>query len=164
MDKRDTFPKNVVEHDGDWFWQADEKRRAAGWGRIPLSDDRRKAVRQAVEFNRRSAEDVRKRELRREVLASVHATRALYALQAETTYSTMSGARFREIREELGLSGDAMARFLRLQGGRTVRKWEAEDRTVPGPVAVLMEALSQSAAVRRYFALPGEIHSASISE
>lgn len=51
----------------------------------------------------------------------------------------------------MGLSAEALARLVGVQGGRTVRRWEAGDRDIPGPVIVLVTALMQSAAVRRYF-------------
>jgi hypothetical protein len=42
-------------------------------------------------------------------------------------------------RAALGFSADALARMLRIEDGRTVRRWEAGDREIPGPVIVLME-------------------------
>lgn len=42
-------------------------------------------------------------------------------------------------RRALGFSADALARMLRVEDGRTVRRWEAGEREVPGPVIVLME-------------------------
>src|ERR1700735_1379230 len=45
----------------------------------------------------------------------------------------------RAARAALGFSADALARMLRIEDGRTVRRWEAGDRDIPGPVIVLME-------------------------
>ena len=42
-------------------------------------------------------------------------------------------------REFMGLSADGLARILGIEGGRTVRRWEAGDRELPGPVVVVME-------------------------
>jgi hypothetical protein len=42
-------------------------------------------------------------------------------------------------RHALGLSADGLARMLRVENGRTVRRWEAGERDIPGPVIVLME-------------------------
>ena len=39
----------------------------------------------------------------------------------------------------MGLSADGLARILGIEGGRTVRRWEAGDRELPGPVVVVME-------------------------
>jgi len=37
---------------------------------------------------------------------------------------------------------------VRVESGRTVRRWEAGERDIPGPVAVLVELLLQSAEAR----------------
>lgn len=42
-------------------------------------------------------------------------------------------------RAVLGLSADALARIVRVEDGRTVRRWEAGEREIPGPVIVIME-------------------------
>ena len=42
-------------------------------------------------------------------------------------------------REFMGLSADGLARILGIEDGRTVRRWEAGDRELPGPVVVVME-------------------------
>ena len=42
-------------------------------------------------------------------------------------------------RRALGLSADGLARVVRIEDGRTVRRWEAGEREIPGPVTVLME-------------------------
>lgn len=51
-------------------------------------------------------------------------------------------------RAAFGLSADAFGRLVGVEGGRTVRRWESGEREIPGPVAVLTEALLASAAVR----------------
>lgn len=43
-------------------------------------------------------------------------------------------------RARLGLTQAGLGELLRCDG-RTVRRWEAGDREIPGPVAVLVEAL-----------------------
>ena len=63
----------------------------------------------------------------------------------------MTPTELRTIRATLGLSAEAMASLLQVQSGRTVRRWEAGEREVPGPVAVILTALRESQAVRRYF-------------
>lgn len=49
----------------------------------------------------------------------------------------MTPAELKSIRQSLGLSAEAFARLLRIQSGRTVRRWEAGDSDIPGPVEVI---------------------------
>ena len=56
-------------------------------------------------------------------------------------------------RHALGLSAEGFARWVNVGDGRTVRRWEAGDRDIPGPVQVLLRAAMESAAVRDYFGL-----------
>jgi transcriptional regulator with XRE-family HTH domain len=63
----------------------------------------------------------------------------------------MTPTELKSIRQSLGLSAEAFAALLRVQSGRTVRRWEAGERDVPGPVIVIAEGLRDSAALRRYF-------------
>ncbi len=42
-------------------------------------------------------------------------------------------------RAALGISADALARIVRIEDGRTVRRWEAGEREIPGPVIVILE-------------------------
>ena len=55
----------------------------------------------------------------------------------------MIPAEFKRIRHALGLSAESMARLLRIATGRTIRKWEAGDRDIPGPAQVLMLLLDK---------------------
>ena len=50
-----------------------------------------------------------------------------------------TAADLRAAREFLGLSADDLARVVGVEDGRTVRRWEAGDRELPGPVIVVME-------------------------
>ena len=63
----------------------------------------------------------------------------------------MTPAELKAARQALGLSAEGLAALLQVQSGRTVRRWEAGEREVPGPVAVILKALAESQAVRRYF-------------
>jgi hypothetical protein len=45
----------------------------------------------------------------------------------------------KEARRALGLSAEQLARMLRVDDGRTVRRWETPGATLPGPVIVVME-------------------------
>ncbi|WP_024508414.1 helix-turn-helix transcriptional regulator [Bradyrhizobium sp. ARR65] len=45
----------------------------------------------------------------------------------------------KDARAALGLSADALARTVRVEDGRTVRRWEAGEREIPGPVIVILE-------------------------
>jgi transcriptional regulator with XRE-family HTH domain len=42
-------------------------------------------------------------------------------------------------RQLLGLSAEALATMVRMGDGRTVRRWEAGDSEIPGPVIVILE-------------------------
>lgn len=60
----------------------------------------------------------------------------------------MTPADFRKARKALGLSQTAMAEALRLSpanGDRTIRLWETEGNTVPGPAQVAVESLLREA-------------------
>lgn len=62
----------------------------------------------------------------------------------------MNALEFRAIRQSLGLSARGMASLLQLGvwGDRTVRRWEAADNDIPGPVVVLLHVLLKSAQAR----------------
>lgn len=55
----------------------------------------------------------------------------------------MTPESLKEARRELGLSAAKLAELLRLgaDGGRAVRRWEAGERAISGPVAVAIELL-----------------------
>lgn len=60
----------------------------------------------------------------------------------------MTPADFRNARKALGLSQREMAEALRLSpanGDRTIRIWETEGNTVPGPAQVAVEAMLKEA-------------------
>jgi hypothetical protein len=48
-------------------------------------------------------------------------------------------AELRAARAALGLSAEGLARMVLVEDGRTVRRWEAGDHVIPGPVSVLLE-------------------------
>lgn len=50
----------------------------------------------------------------------------------------MTPANLKSARHALGLSAEGMARALQVSSGRTVRRWEAGDRDIPGPVKVAL--------------------------
>ncbi len=52
----------------------------------------------------------------------------------------MTPAALKAARQQLGLTQAGLAALMRCDA-RTVRKWEAGDREIPGPVEVLVEAL-----------------------
>ncbi len=59
-----------------------------------------------------------------------------------------SGARmnhetFRSIRVKAGLTQRSLAALLRISDSRTVRKWEAGERPLTGPVSILMGLMEQ---------------------
>jgi DNA-binding transcriptional regulator YiaG len=53
----------------------------------------------------------------------------------------MTPEQFRAIRQRAGLSQARLAELLRLSDGRTVRRYEAGERSIPGPVSLLMEMI-----------------------
>lgn len=67
----------------------------------------------------------------------------------------MTAAELKAARHAFGLSANEFARLVGVSDGTTVRKWELEEgstkRSIPGPVAVLVAALLESAAVRKHF-------------
>lgn len=65
----------------------------------------------------------------------------------------MTPQELKAARQLLGLSAEGFARLVGVESGRTVRRWEAGDRDIPGPVQVLTRALIESGAVRRHFGL-----------
>lgn len=65
----------------------------------------------------------------------------------------MTPEELKSARHALGLSAEGFAQWVNVQGGRTIRKWEAGDRDIPGPVQVLVRAALESADVRAYFDL-----------
>jgi len=50
----------------------------------------------------------------------------------------MTPAEFKAARHALGLSAEGMAKALQVASGRTVRRWEAGDRDIPGPVKIAL--------------------------
>ena len=54
----------------------------------------------------------------------------------------MTPATFRAALAALGYSQSGFAAFARVDA-RTVRKWAAGDRAIPGPVVVLLEMLAE---------------------
>jgi len=50
----------------------------------------------------------------------------------------MTPTELKQARHRLGLSAGAFARAVGVSDGRTVRRWEAGDRDIPGPVIVLV--------------------------
>lgn len=68
--------------------------------------------------------------------------------------SAVTPDELRDARAALGLSAEGFARLTQVQSGRTVRKWEAGERDIPGPVAVLVGVLLASAEARQHCGLP----------
>lgn len=51
----------------------------------------------------------------------------------------MTPSDLKSARHALGLSAEGFARAVRVESGRTVRRWEAGDRDIPGPVETLVK-------------------------
>ena len=56
----------------------------------------------------------------------------------------MTPAELRTIRAQLGLSQAGLAALLKVGSGRTVRRWEAGERDIPGPAAVALKLLAEN--------------------
>lgn len=79
----------------------------------------------------------------------------------------MTPDELKSARHALGLSAEGFARLVGVESGRTVRRWETfgeGGRDIPGPVQVLVKAMLDSRAVRRYFGLSIETDSTLKSE
>lgn len=61
----------------------------------------------------------------------------------------MTAAQLRETLDRLGLNQLEAASILRVDG-RTVRRWIAGDREIPGPVVAFLELLESCPAALRY--------------
>jgi hypothetical protein len=55
-------------------------------------------------------------------------------------------------RHALDLSADGLARMLRVDDGRSIRRWEAGDSAIPGPVTVVLETAMNYLAKRAMIA------------
>lgn len=53
----------------------------------------------------------------------------------------MTPAQFKEIRQRAGLTQSGLAALLRISDSRAVRRWETGERSISGPVSLLMEML-----------------------
>lgn len=65
----------------------------------------------------------------------------------------MTADELRAFCEKHELSGEAFARLVDVQSGRTVRRWLAADREIPGPVSQLLRLLSKMPATKRTCAI-----------
>ena len=63
----------------------------------------------------------------------------------------MTPAELKAARHAFGLSAEGFAQLVRVESGRTVRRWESGERDIPGPVLVIVEAILNSRAVRKHF-------------
>lgn len=67
----------------------------------------------------------------------------------------MTPAELKSARHALGLSAEGFARLVRVESGRTIRRWEAGERDIPGPVTLVVELLQQSAEARHHCGVGG---------
>ena len=65
----------------------------------------------------------------------------------------MTPADLKSARHAFGLSAEGFAKLVRVESGRTVRRWESGERDIPGPVQMMVEALLANKAVRRHFGI-----------
>ena len=65
----------------------------------------------------------------------------------------MTPKQFQDYREKLGLSQAELALVFGVASDRTVRRWEAGERDIPGPVVVLMKLILRSQEAREVLGL-----------
>lgn len=53
----------------------------------------------------------------------------------------MTPSQFKSIRQRVGLSQTGLARVLRVEDVRTIRRYETGERAISGPVSLLMELI-----------------------
>ena len=63
----------------------------------------------------------------------------MFAACVSNAAPDMTPAELKSARQFLGLSAEAFARLVQVESGRTVRRWEAGERSIPGPVIALVE-------------------------
>jgi len=63
----------------------------------------------------------------------------------------MTPTELKAIRQRYGLTQSDLARILRIEDGRTVRRWEAGDRAISGPATVLLELMESGELPQRYW-------------
>lgn len=56
----------------------------------------------------------------------------------------MTPADLKSARLALGLTAEGFAKLVRVESGRTIRRWEAGERDIPGPVTVIVDLLLAS--------------------
>lgn len=64
----------------------------------------------------------------------------------------MTPANFRRIRRAAGLTIAGLARVLRVSDEKTIRRYEAGERTISGPVQIIMEMMDAGELPNRLFA------------
>lgn len=65
----------------------------------------------------------------------------------------MTPADLKAIRRDLGLTAEGFARLVRVSSGRVVRRWEAGDAPIPGPVVVILELIQKSDEAKAFLGL-----------
>lgn len=68
-------------------------------------------------------------------------------------WRNMTPTQFKDARERLGLSQAELSLIFGVATDRTVRRWEAGERDIPGPVIVLMKLILRSAEARQILGL-----------
>ena len=67
----------------------------------------------------------------------------------------MTHEELKAIRRSLGLSAEQFAQAVGAGSGRTVRRWEADEREIPGPLARLLQALDEVRGMRAWLLRQG---------
>lgn len=65
----------------------------------------------------------------------------------------MTPKQFRRARKMLGLSQPELAELLEIATDRNIRRWEAGQQDIPGPVLLCLELMTEVPEVREYLDL-----------
>ena len=63
----------------------------------------------------------------------------------------MTPAELKAIRQRYGLTQSELARILRIEDHRTIRRWEKGERAISGPATVLLELMESGELPQRYW-------------
>ncbi len=63
----------------------------------------------------------------------------------------MTPVELKSIRTRYGLTQADLAHILRIEDGRTIRRWESGDRPISGPATILLELMDSGELPQRYW-------------
>lgn len=63
----------------------------------------------------------------------------------------MTPTELKSIRERFGLTQSGLARILRVEDIRTIRRWETGERPISGPASVVLEIMAEGELPARFW-------------